>query len=362
MNKQEITKVVELARWYPSGDNCQPFRFVFINDELQINYHANYAKHALIYNNDLILMTLGFAAEYSRNALHNFKFNFEISFNLEGFCYDKDQLNICCFKLIEKENSTDCVMPFIAPETLLSRVTDRRQFKNPNEISQWLSDYLKQCKYANCKDYYDVPKNVLKFFADCDSLIWTSKKLGVDIMNSVSFAEPPGKTGLPWRNLGLAKLETLPIKWIQNNNKLFNLFSALGSRKTMAMSQMKLWNSSKSCLVFSTPNDCIDEHVVKASMEMLNCILTLSERNYHVQPSTISTLVLNYPLQSTTNLQTTASVDLDSIASKVNETRNFLGLKTEKIQWILRFGQNIEPVPKENRTLRLPVNELLKIE
>ncbi len=180
-------------------------------------------------------------------------------------------------------------------------------------------------------------------------------------MNSVSF-DPLSGTGLPWRNLGLRRAEVLPIKLIQFHHRFYDLLKIIGARFMMKMGQKKLWKSSKSALIFTLNPNLDLEEKIKAGADMFNIMLKLTSLGYAFQPSTLSTEILNSNVKVKSNVLTSTGIKAPSITSNITKYRNYLNAGSREIQWILRIGKPITPLPKEARTNRLDTSVVLSFE
>ena len=361
MNKKLIESVLEIARYYPSGDNSQPFRFRWREKDnvLLVDYIAAEAEHTLAYDEYTLFITLGAALEYIRNAFAIYDTNVVFNLSLNNFDVKEDHPAICS---VSATDSPSILGTKLSKETLLNRVTDRRPYQPYESIQIDADNIQKSLRYTDCQLHINAATETLDFFALCDSMVWQSPTLGLDIMSTVTFSDPPAVTGLPWRNLGLKKAETYPIRLLQKYPWLFKVFKALGAAKAMQKSQRQLWCSSSSFLVFIYLPGLSNEEKILSNMELMNTLLTLSAQGYSFQPSTMSTDILNFPVKPTKNLQTAANLELDEIKALINDTREKLKLGNRQVNWILRCGKAHTPFPQNAHTLRLPVSELLSVE
>jgi hypothetical protein len=360
MDKVLATKVIDTARFYMSGDNCQPFRYRFniATQTFHIDYLADKAKHALVYDDYTIVISLGGLLTYLETSLAKCGYVVTVNFNLENFSPHSDQKNILETKLIKNEEQKSNDELFAA---LTKRAVDRRPYKSSADIDideNLLNDGL---QFNQCRLVKDAPADLLNFFASCDCTVWNSKKLGLDIMNSVSF-DPLSGTGLPWRNLGLRKAEVFPIRLIQYHHRFYDLLKMIGARMMMKMGQKKLWHSSKSALIFTLKPNLVLEEKINASADMFNILLKLTSLGYAFQPSTLGTEILNSDLKVETNLITSTGMQAQCLTSLIIKHRAYLDAGTNEIQWILRIGKPVTPLPQDSRTNRLDTSTILSFD
>lgn len=360
MDKALATKVIDTARFYMSGDNCQPFRYRFniATQTFHIDYLADKAKHALVYDDYTISLSLGILLEYLQVSLQHHSYNTKLSFNFINFSVFRDQLSVCAVKIAKDKNPKDYSDLY---SSLLQRITNRGIYQtgsfddvDVNQISQKLT-------YSQCMLLLDGSNKTLDFFASCDCAVWLSKRLGLDIMNSVSFMKNP-VVGLPWRNLGLSAPEVFPIKLIQLHHGFYDLFKALGAAFMMKNGQRKLWNSAKSALIFTYNENLNTEQKTIASMEMAECMLQLTQIGYAFQPSTLSAEMLNVTVKSDNNLINTTAMKHTSLIADSKTQRETLGIGQAEVQWILRLGKPINIMTEKSKTNRLPVSTILSFD
>lgn len=358
MDKALATKVIDTARFYMSGDNCQPFRYRFniATQTFHIDYLAEQAKHTFVYDDYTILLTLGSLLEYLDTTLKEHSYGCELTYDFEQFSPYQNKLSICSCVIhaqVEKTNDTSLF------KTLQKRVTDRRPYKGPETIDISVESLNQKLTYSTCKLFNNATENTLNFFADCDSSIWLSKPLGKDIMDAVAFDSKSPK-GLPWRNLGVKKSDALLIKAIQRHHWLFNVLKHCGARMLMMHTQKKLWLSSKSFLVFTYDPSLSREHKTIASKQMMHTLLTLSQEGYVFQPSTMSAEILNIPFKPL-NIVKAAKMQPCKLEQEVQKQREYLGV-TEEIQWVLRIGRVETPIQDEALTNRHATEDLIIFE
>ena len=86
---------------------------------------------------------------------------------------------------------------------------------------------------------------------------------------------------------------------------------------------------------------------------MFEIMLKLTSLGYAFQPSTLSTEILNYYVKDKTNVVTSTEMRAENLISKIKKYRTTLHAGANEIQWILRIGKPVTPLPKDSRTNRL---------
>jgi len=360
MDQVLATKVIDTARFYMSGDNCQPFRYRFniANQTFHIDYLADQAKHALVYDDSTITISLGMLLEYLKISLQHHSFDTELSFNFIDFSVFKDQPSVCSVKLIKAKNQNDHSHLY---SSLSQRITNRGTYKTGSFDDVEINHINQNLTYSRCLLLHDASNKTLDFFASCDCAVWLSKRLGLDIMNSVSFLKNP-VVGLPWRNLGLRIPEVLPIKLIQLHHSFYDLFKALGAAFMMKIGQRKLWNSAKSALIFTYNENLSTEQKTIAGMEMAECMLQLTHIGYAFQPSTLSAEMLNVSVKSDTNLINATAMKHTHLIVESESQREILGIGQAEVQWVLRLGKPTNIMNEKSKTNRIAVSKTLSFD
>ncbi len=364
MDKVLATKVIDTARFYMSGDNCQPFRYRFniATQTFHIDYLADKAKHTFVYDDYTILLTLGSLLEYLETTLKEYSHSCELTFDFGKFSAYEDKPSICSVAVHAQSTQTAQTKDTSLFSVLKQRFTDRRPYNGPETIDISVEHLDQQLTHSTCKLFTNAATDTLRFFAGCDSSIWLSKSLGKDIMDAVAF-DPKSPTGLPWRNLGVKKSDALLIKAIQRHHWLFNVLKHCGARMLMLHTQKKLWLSSKSFLVFSYAPGLSKEHKTIACKQMMYTLLSLSKSGYVFQPSTMSAEILNTPFKPI-NIVSSANMQPSKLEQQVQKQREYLGLDIaeEEVQWVLRIGKVDSPLDNTALTNRHLTETLLKFE
>jgi hypothetical protein len=359
MDKVLATKVIDTARFYMSGDNCQPFRYRFniTTQTFHIDYLADQAKHTFVYDDYTILLTLGSLLEYLDTTLKEYSYSSELAFDFDSFSAYENKLSICSVTVHVRATQTNDTSMF---SVLKQRFTDRRAYNGPETIDISIEPLNQQLTHSTCKLFTNAATDTLHFFAGCDSSIWLSQPLGKDIMDAVVF-DSKSPTGLPWRNLGVKKSESFLIKAIQRHHWLFDVLKHCGARILMLHTQKKLWLSSKSVLIFTYYDNLSKEQKTIACQQMMHILLTLSKKGYVFQPSTMSAEILNTQFKAT-NIITAANMQPSSLEQEIKKHRGYLDIAEQEVQWILRIGKVDKPLNKDALTNRHSTDTLLTFE
>ncbi|WP_100656462.1 hypothetical protein [Alteromonas flava] len=359
MDSLDFDQFLNVTRKYYSGDNCQPLQFSLEGEQIVVHYRADIAKHTLVYDYQTLIITLGGALEYARNALAAQGFN-NVSVNLDNkllatIDVTKDAPSLCSLSI----GQATFALPSVPLAVLANRHTDRRpyvaltHFDHEAQIQSPLT-------YVNSRVKTSLEPALLEFFAWSDSQVWRSRQLGLDILNAVDFSSDEPECGLPKKNLGVGAAELLPIKLIQRFPGLFNVFAAIGAQKGMQKSQLALWKSAQSCLIFTVPKNASVADKLFASVEMMHTILQLSAQGYSMQPSTLSTEILNLPVkQDQANLSAAAGIDFAADMERINSVRQALDIGADtQILWLLRLGKTDTAFPDDAKTGRRNITSL----
>ncbi len=118
MSHETLLQILDLARWAPSGDNTQPWRFEII-DDTHIAIHGHDTREHVIYDFDghPSHMAHGALLETLRLAATRFEFKAEWSIRPE----QPDNAPIYDVKLLPSSVSEDPLVPFIENRTVQRR-------------------------------------------------------------------------------------------------------------------------------------------------------------------------------------------------------------------------------------------------
>ncbi len=365
MESHVVREALEIARYYPSGENCQCFQFRFDGQRLYVDYVAQRASHALIYDASLIALTLGGLAEYLRNAFAALGYHATLHFDWEAFDCHKDHAGIATLGFDRMGDArsghiTDCMSGCYDASTLRNRVTDRRPYHppNPGELSAVVQS--QRWHYMTCHVQGTLSEACTSAFAQCESHIWQAERIVRDITSAIHFEGTNPQTGLPWNNLGVSRYEVLPIKWVKSHPWLIKAFERLGMQRLMYRSQLDLWRSGNAGIVFTYHPDLSLAEKTLACMEMMQCVLGLTQAGFAVQPSTITTEVLNIGHKPVKNICTEAGYTMPALAERSQHLRTRLALPDhQEVAWVLRVGRPTSPFPAEARTHRMSLDQLL---
>lgn len=226
-SREELNGILDKALRYPSGDNCQPFRFSWHEAELTIIHLEDVAKHMMNPKNQASLISLGMLLE-----------SLKISSSSRG--YD------CKFKLGPEDQGAK--VSFIKNESiradnleafLETRFTDRRPFlkeKKGKEVEEELKKIANKFQNVELK-LIRPDMEYVKFAQKVDHIFWKEKGFLKDVMGWVRFRESEiqkTKNGMPWRSLGISWAESIVLRvilklpnWLMNS---VSIVPSLGNR------------------------------------------------------------------------------------------------------------------------------------
>src|SRR5690606_17772736 len=147
-----------------------------------------------VYDDYTVLITLGALLEYLRQSFALHGAGIEFSFDFSDFDPLLDKAGMCHLSLSDKPTHA---FKIVSRQALLGRATDRRPYQPAHSLSLDENDINSRLSFSSCAVHIDADDKTLDFFAQCDSLAWGSKAIGLDIMSYISFADPPAERGLP---------------------------------------------------------------------------------------------------------------------------------------------------------------------
>ncbi|GER00240.1 hypothetical protein JCM17845_08630 [Iodidimonas gelatinilytica] len=219
-----LYKILDLARWAPSGDNEQPWRFDVLDDH-HIRVHLHYEPGANIYeyaNGRPIWLAAGGLLETLRIAAS--KFGFTCDWTIEN---ENEPEHIRLFVTF-KENDTVPASP-LAP-FIMSRTVDRRPYRRDRLDAQ-----EKKCLEAALSDtfyieWFESRKD--RWAATCLNMLATRLRLTIEDCHKVHqkaihFENNHAAYGLPAKAVGLDPMTIAIMRWANakwSRSKILNRF------------------------------------------------------------------------------------------------------------------------------------------
>lgn len=288
--EEAILWVLDGARYAPSGDNTQPWRFNFEGDRVEVSFDAKRLAHALNNNNHASYLTLGALVETMslRASVRGLRLEFE----------NRDR-----FKKSGGTHPIQALLRFYPGDVGVSpladfierRVTDRRPFlKEPldpssrAEVTQ-LSQASPGCRVEVIDQ---LSRSGFDYVALSDSYMWRHKEVLKDLFQWVRLTKQEienSRDGMPWQNLGIQSFEVPLFSWLRNRPELPGRLWRWGfSIKTNGMIRKSLIQSGGFAAIFINRPD--PDQIIEGGRTALRTWLYLTSKGYGVQPLSLCSL------------------------------------------------------------------------
>lgn len=357
--KEKLKKIIEASLFYPSGDNSQPFKFKITEEnQVEIFHLSKRGKHKLNFDNVSSFISLGSVIESIKIAASTFKL--EVRSTLKNLINDEGPICIISFK--EGEIEEDPLAHF-----LLERKTDRRKFNGGDLLDLQVQ---KINSFENISDTQSVkihfPKSFdskfKKFIARCETYVFNDLEALWDILHWINFNSKDDileKQGLPWKNLGLSRLDAFFISLVKKNHFLIHIFHLFGLNISIMLNALKLLNSSAGTILFTVDNFS-NESAFELGKVLQRSWTHLCSIGYGVHPVSASCIPYYY-LKKCHKLDKSPRIPLKArkFYKEAPEIyRDYFEIDERVPLFMIRVGKT-SPLPKEMRIGRLSIDDVL---
>lgn len=354
----DILKIVSAAITTPSGDNAQPFYFIYKKNRiLEIHHNAKAAHHQLNHAGTGSLITLGFCLE-----LISIEASSQGLVPLFSFTPSLGSQNTSHWVTIEFKSAP--VHHSILQPAITQRCVDRRHFQGGDlnsavfhEIKQDLAEF-NQMTFSTLTPNTDL----LKYLCVCETLTFAHPSIISDILSWVRFSKKEKfatRDGLYWNNLGVNWVQSRLLLLLKKLPQLTPLLLKAGLKKEIESVFTKQLASSAGILLFST-QDTSQLGLIAGGRACMRAWLHLTLHGYGVQPMTISTLcLLDWKLNRLSSVINQHY--RDNFAYGLIQWQKSAELPQQALPfWAFRVGLS-PSLPDDCRTLRKNLNQVLKL-
>lgn len=361
----ELRQILTLARNYPSGDNCQPFRFNWNGNELEIEYETIRGQHRLNPKHLISWMTLGFLLEGMDLAASQLGFATEVTLPPRtayfGHDFGPSKSRVSFFRTGRKGDPLAGV--------LLQRCTDRREFSSEPLSADLLraahASSATDARSSNVKLSFISPKfpsDLEKFIFAADGLIWSNPKTFVDLLHwmRLTDAETANQTdGMPWKTLGIGSSERKLLFRLKKYPFLRNLVPSISLRlKSRRILSNQLRHTG--ALGLFTVSSFDSTSLIECGRSAMRCWLFLNSTGYGFQPITLPAFApIATRVQAWSEPLDQKWQNLFKSGSRILHDSFALG-SGEIPLWMFRTG-SATALPEELRTPRRSIDELFNV-
>ncbi len=290
----DISSFIDRCLSYPSGDNCQPFRFrVFGDNRFEIFHDDRIGKHRLNLSNRASILSLGALLEtVSLTALND---GFAAKFESHVAHVSQEQhlqkwVTVTLEKAPMPINESDKELYKAIPIRAVKR--GRYAVEAPStEILQWLK--LEAANNSNIAFSFQssLSSDLNDTLLSIEEEMWKDLRLAKDVFKWIRFTKQAAektRDGMTWRSLGLPFFQKPFMKLFSHFPNLYKLVADRGStagQKNMLKDHIK-HSSGFGWLALKSADK---NQLVSAGRTYFRLWLYLAARGYAFQPMSLAT-------------------------------------------------------------------------
>ena len=169
----DVERLLDRVATYPSGDNCQPFRFEWDGSRLAVIYEVDRGAHRLNPGHILSWMTLGFVLE-----------TIDLAASEQGLDADWELPAGTPVAELPSVVRVRLARSGRAPLPLAAQLSRRRTVRAayrvdsglPSELAAQLLDLRREFQGAGIRLLpHPYPRELVRYFSDCDHMVWSDR-------------------------------------------------------------------------------------------------------------------------------------------------------------------------------------------
>lgn len=334
--KDILKKIIDISIYAPSGDNCQPWRFVIKGNKILIYNIPEKDESLYNFNMRASLISIGSLIENIKISATHFKYSCEIKLNENP---SNDFMAECLFT--ESLNKEDILFEYIK-----KRQTNRKPYKKnkvePNIIKELeLSSFFED---INLKIITN-PESIKQLAWACsrnEQIVLENKKLHNFLFKHITWTEKEDKIkkGFYIKTLELKKPQSLMFR-ILSLWKINKILNKLNISKVVAKDNAKLYEQSGLFIGIIT-NNLDKTSLLKTGMMAQRLWLMATKNNLYMQPLTGITF-LNHRINDESNTGEFKKEHVELIKLSYEKIENILDSKNNFITLIFRLGYSNKP-------------------
>lgn len=364
----EIRQIIAKASTVPSGDNCQPWSFRWDGERLEVFHDDALARHALNNGDHATLLSFGCLLELLRIAASELGLE-----TLEELAETAPEpasasagakRHMATLRLPRTGIAADPLAPAIQ-----TRLTDRRPFARTPLSESLVSELETEAsRFPRLKLSFrsGVAERLADYIVRADEFLWKNPLATRDFLQWVRLSrseEQARPDGLPWKGLGIAPLDLIPLHVIRKRPHLVSRLWHLGFKKKANRTSRRLLKgcSGLYCIAIRVREKApLDPLLVETGRLAFRCWLTLHRAGMGVQPLSIPSLTSFDVWSGVPPFGTTPEFERLFREGRGMLHAEFALEGTEIPVWLFRTGPS-DPRTAKDRAPRKPVDQLLTI-
>ncbi len=354
---EQIKKIIEDAKFYQSGDNSQPWSFVWANQILKIHHSASRAEHPL--NPDGMASQISLGCLIEAISISASQFSLKIKIRYHEFSNETDS----CWAQLEFEKADLSLDPLFKMIPL--RSTDRRLFTGGAlpllELKKSVSE---QAELSDIYFHSVAPPSeaLLNYIVQSERVMMEFESIVLKVLEWTRFTKSDAertRDGLSLQNMGV-KFHEIPAMLLMKAFPAFlKLFRPLMIHQHMNRVRTQI-ESSAGLICVSIPRTS-QESIPNSGRLMYRLWLALTNQGFGVQPLTIASS-LTYCAQHGLLERRFPQKWIEFFKTGSTTLRKSFEIpETHEPIWMIRTGRST-PLPQTMRTLRRPLEDFFSSE
>lgn len=355
-DREEIRRIADLARYTPSGDNCQPFRMEWDGRWLWVSHDERRADHVMNPEGLASYLTIGCLLEAIEIAARSVGWEAEAEV-LTPPRKRRDRWARISFRAMPERSSH-------GPARLLGRWTDRRPYQGgslADPVFRRVQDVTRDLDRARVC-FREPSERLIRYLSAVEKASWDYKPIHRGYLQWFRLSRreaAQSRDGMPWPSLSISYPTAMLLRpgtnrfwyqWLLNRVGFLTIFGRRVASRVRS-------STAVGCTVVRSP-DILS--VADAGRVSMRAWLELNDAGYGFQPISIGTILVLSDAAGCLPQGLSRA-----LAESVSEGRRLLaeefGLaQGETPAWIFRTGMCPRPDPAA-RTPRRDLDDILSI-
>lgn len=361
MQRDVLESILSSALWAPTGDNCQPWSFVWSNNRLAIYHDEERAEHAFNHENLASYLSLGTLLRYIRIAASQH----QLSVKVEPVFQKDAHKSLWAFLSFVADAD---VLPSPLFPFLSKRVSDRRLYEGgalQDAQKNTLESLVQQHPGVGVHFCDPADPEIVQYIQQSDDFMWQNNSAFFHVLKWMRLTEKEVekyRDGMPAKSLGVSHDQVMTLRLLQKWPGLYSVLKILGMPTVAKWQLAKQVRSSGTLILISRKQPFGATDLVGVGEAAVEIWLTLTSMNQSVQLLSLATFYLIRHLSDNWNGDYSVK-DRAFFDSGHKLLKGKFKLHDDQIPvWIMRTGKTTKPYPDHWRTVRKPLNELLTYE
>lgn len=341
MFKSTIENLITASNYYPSGDNCQPYKFRIHDDSVDIEFQSHLARHEL----DFLNLTSGICLGGVIRIIELNASRFSLTPTVQIDVNPQTLHPQACIRFTEQTPSAPNELALFIPK----RRTYRGDFKKQDLPPEFIHLFEKNRKI---KIFNSIEKKWVNQICDFETDFWSNVSAVADLTKLIHFDKISYKSshnGLYWRELYIRLDEMLILKLFKHFPSLPARIAQLGAGFLLKQKMhLTLQNSSLALFLIDDKTKenpvSLMEEMIEVGRSSMEFWLTATQFGLSAQPISMAAFSTFY---QDTDIAKWASHKIefnpDSLKKKTSRlAQSFQIPEGKSLAWMFRLGHPLE--------------------